>query len=122
MENQFQKSPSLAERRTYWREQLLQWSQSGLTQKQFCQQQGLSRHAFTWWKAKYRDELNLPYRAVKKSSGKNSKNRFVEVKVSSHMPELLYEVVLANRRSIRVTKRFDPDVLKKLIAAVESVC
>jgi hypothetical protein len=91
-------------------------------QKQFCRQRGLSPHAFTWWKAKYRDELNLPYRAVQKSSGKDGKHRFLEVKVSSHMPELLYEVVLANKRSIRMTKQFDPDVLKKLITAVEAIC
>jgi hypothetical protein len=122
MKTQIKESSSPTERQAFWQDQLLQWAQSGMGQKQFCQQRGLSPHAFTWWKAKYRDELNLPYRAVKKSSGKNNKNRFVEVKVSSNMPELLYEVVLANRRSIRMTKRFDPDVLKKLIAAVESVC
>ena len=122
MNTQIKESSSPTERQVFWRDQLLEWAESGMGQRQFCRQRGLSPHAFTWWKAKYRDELNLPYRTVKKSTGKNSKNRFVEVKVSSHMPELLYEVVLANRRSIRVTKRFDPDVLKKLIAAVESIC
>ena len=122
MKTQIKESSSPTERQAFWRDQLLQWAQSGMGQKQFCQQPDLSPHAFAWWKAKYRDELNLPYRAVKKSSGKSSKNHFVEVKVSSRMPELLYEVVLANKRSIRVAKRFDPDVLKKLITAVESVC
>jgi hypothetical protein len=122
MKTQIRESSSPTERQAFWQDQLLQWAQSGMGQKQFCQQRNLSPHAFTWWKAKYRDELNLPYRAVKKSLGKSSKNRFVEVKVSSHMPELLYEVVLANKRSIRVTKRFDPDILKKLITAVEAIC
>jgi hypothetical protein len=122
MESQFKKSQSSKEHRAYWRDQLLRWSESGLSQRQFCQQQGLSPHAFTWWKAKYRDQLNLPYRAVSKSSRKSVKGRFVEVMVSSQMPELLYEVVLVNRRSIRVAERFDPEVLKKLITAVESVC
>jgi len=122
MKTQIKESSSPTERQAFWRDQLLQWAQSGMGQKQFCRQRGLSPHAFTWWKAKYRDELNLPYRAVKKNPDKNSKNHFVEIKVSSQMPELLYEVVLGNRRSIRVTKRFDPGVLKKLITAVESVC
>ena len=122
MKTQIKESSSPTERQAFWRDQLLQWAQSGMGQKQFCQQRDLPPHAFTWWKAKYRDELNLPYRAVTNSSGKNSKNNFVEVKVSSPMPELLYEVVLANKRSIRLTKRFDPDVLKKLITAIESAC
>ena len=122
MKTQIKESSSPTERQAFWRDQLLQWAQSGMGQQQFCRQRGLSPHAFTWWKAKYRDELNLPYRAVKKSSGKNSKNHFVEVKVPSHVPELLYEVVLTNRRSIRVGRRFDPNVLKKLITAVEATC
>jgi 23S rRNA-/tRNA-specific pseudouridylate synthase len=119
MKTQIEESSSPTERQAFWRDQLLQWAQSGMGQKQFCRQRGLSPHAFTWWKAKYRDELNLPYRAVHKSSSKHSKNHFVEVKVSSHKTESLYEVVLSNGRSIRVTKQFDPDVLRKLIAAVE---
>ena len=122
METQFKKSRSAAERQAYWRDQLLRWSESGLSQRQFCQQQGLSPHAFTWWKARYRAELNLPYRAVKKGSAKNITGRFVEVMVASHTPELLYEVVLPNNRAIRLAERFDPDVLKKLITVVESVC
>jgi hypothetical protein len=122
METQIKETSTPMERQAFWRDQLLQWAQSGMGQRQFCRQRGLSPHAFTWWKAKYRDELNLPYRAVAKSSGKNSKNCFVEVKLSSHIPELLYEVVLANKRSIRVTKQFDPNVLKKLIIAAESTC
>jgi hypothetical protein len=122
METQFKKSQSATERQAYWRDQLLRWSESGLSQRQFCQQQGLSPHAFTWWKARYRAELNLPYRAVRKRSRKDGPGRFVEVMVSGHMPELPYEVVLVNSRSIRLAERFDPDVLKKLITAVESVC
>jgi hypothetical protein len=122
MEEQLTKSPSLTERRAYWRDELLQWAQSGLTQKQFCQQRGLSGHAFVWWKARYRDELNLPYRAVKTASTKKHNHRFVEVKVSSGIPTPPYEVVLANSRCIRVDERFDPEVLMKLITAVEAIC
>ena len=129
MENQIenlpdgsQESKSPAERQAYWREHLLQWAQSGVTQKQFCQQRGLSLDAFVWWKARYRDQLNLPYRAIKANSAKKHKQHFVEVKLSSRIPQLPYEVVLANHRCIRVGERFDVDVLRKLIAVVESAC
>jgi hypothetical protein len=122
MENQFEESLSPTERQAYWRDQLLQWAQSGMSQKQFCRQRDLSPHAFTWWKAKYRDELNLPYRAVQKRSGKNSKHRFLEVKVFSPKLEPMYEVVLGNNRTIRVGDRFDPESLKQLMKVVESIC
>ena len=58
METQLKESPSPTERQAYWRDQLLQWAQSGISQKHFCQQRDLSPHAFTWWKARYTDELN----------------------------------------------------------------
>jgi len=122
MENQVERSKSPAERRSYWRSQLLQWAQSGSSQKPFCQERGLSLDAFVWWKARYRDELNLPYRAAKTSLTKKHKQRFVEVRVSREIPTLSYEVVLTNSRCIRLSERFDPDVLKKLITVVESGC
>lgn len=122
MKTQFKESSSPTERQAFWRDQLLQWAQSGLSQRQFCQQRGLSPHAFTWWKARYRDELNLPYRAIKTAAKKKHKQRFVEVKVSNTIPALPYEVVLANSRCIRVDEGFKPEVLTKLITAVETIC
>ena len=122
MDNQVEKSEQGADRHSYWRSQLLQWAQSGLTQKRFCQEQGLSKDMFAWWKARFRDELNLPYKPVKASSAKKRKQQFVQVKVSSRIPELAYEVVLANHRCVRVGDRFDCEILKKLITVVESVC
>jgi len=122
MANKSKESLSPTERQAYWRDQLLQWAQSGLTQKQFCKERYLSSDAFAWWKSRYRNELNLPYRPVKTRSTKKHKHRFVEVEVSPDTPVLVYEVVLTNRRYIRVGERFDPEVLRKLIVAVEMVC
>ena len=122
MDNQIEKSQQIEDRQSYWRDQLLQWAQSGLTQKQFCQERGLSKHMFAWWEKRLTDQLNLPYNSVKASSAKKKNRLFIQVKLSSRIPELAYEVVLANNRCIRVSDRFEPDVLKKLIVTVESVC
>jgi len=122
MDNKPKESLSLTESQAYWRDQLLQWAQSGLTQKQFCKERDLSSDAFAWWKSRYRDELNLPYGPVKTKLTKKYKHRFVEIKVSDDASILSYEVVLANRRCIRVSERFDPEVLRKLITAVELIC
>jgi hypothetical protein len=84
-------------------------AQSGISPKQFCQQQSPSPHALTWWKAKYRDELHLPYRALRKSSSHESKHRFLEVKVFGLQPKLRHEAVLVDRRTIRVGDRFDSE-------------
>jgi len=122
METQSKESLSPTERQAYWRDQLLQWAQSGVSQRQFCRQRDLSPHAFTWWKAKFRDELHLPYRVVRKRSSKNSSSQFLELKVFNTKLEPKYEVVLVNNRTIRVVDRFDPESLKQLIKVVESIC
>jgi hypothetical protein len=122
MENQTRESLSPTARQAYWRDQLLQWAQTGISQRQFCRQRELSPHAFTWWKAKFRDELNLPYRVVRKRSSKNSSSQFLELKVFNTKLEPKYEVVLVNNRTIRVGDRFDPESLKQLMKVVESIC
>ncbi len=107
----------------YWRRQLLGWSGSGLTQAQFCREHDLSPAAFSWWKAKLRDELNLPHRCVRKRAVK--KDRFIEL----HLPEAppvagtpRCELVLTNGRRITVPNRFDPEVLERLIQVAQKPC
>jgi transposase-like protein len=60
---------------------------------------------FAWWKARYRDELNLPYRPVKASCAKKRSQQFVQVKLSSRATQLAYEVVLATRRKFSADEK-----------------
>lgn len=39
-----------AEKEAYWRKVLMQWSHSGLSQAEFCRQQGLNANTFSSWK------------------------------------------------------------------------
>jgi hypothetical protein len=52
--------------------------------------------------------------------------QFVEVQrgpdVGTSTDAAVYEVLLSRGRAIRVSHEFDPDVLKRLIATVESSC
>ena len=112
--------PRRSELPGYWRQQLLEWSQSGLSQVQFCRERKLSVAAFTWWKAKFRDELNLPYRRVRKSSRK--RDGFIEVQVSTDRPTSGYELLLTNGRRITIPTRFDIETLKRLIQVAETPC
>ncbi len=116
-------------RRPFWQEHLRAWSQSGLTQADYCRQHELSAAAFGWWKRR----LEGKPKARKRSSGTRPPQRgnqtavqFVEVQrgpdVNASDTVPLYEVVLSRGRAIRIGHEFDPDVLKRLITAVESSC
>ena len=116
-------------RRPFWQEHLRAWSESGLTQADYCRQHQLSAAAFGWWKR----QLQGKRKPRMRSPGKKRPQRrhpptvqFVEVQRGSHIDTggspAVYEVLLPQGRAIRVGPQFDPDVLKQLIATVEASC
>lgn len=108
----------MSERAKYWSDLVAAWSQSGLSQAEFCRRRGVNGGTFVWWKRR----LQGPAADVRKRRGRPPKTsgRFVEVRLTgaSYLPG--YEVVLTHGRSIRVPSQFDPQILSRLIAAVES--
>jgi hypothetical protein len=116
-------------RKPFWQEHLRAWSQSGLTQADYCRQHQLSAPAFGWWKrqleGKPRPRKRSP--AAKRSERDNTTApRFVEVQRGSGADQsntpAVYEVLLSRGRAIRVGQTFDPEVLRRLIATVETSC
>ena len=53
MAEQSRKDRNREQRRT-WTAHMEAWKNSGLSQAEYCQQQNLSRHQFTYWKCKLR--------------------------------------------------------------------
>jgi hypothetical protein len=122
------KTKKKTSRAVYWQEHISQWSESGLTQAEYCRRNKLSAAAFHWWKGQLRKKSK-----AQKSLSANRQQRngppntmqFVEVHGvhPSHAGRgETYEVVLSRGRAIRVGSDFDSDVLKRLIAAVELSC
>lgn len=42
-------------KRRFWAAHVAAWGKSGLTQTAYCREYDLSRHAFCWWRRKFRD-------------------------------------------------------------------
>jgi hypothetical protein len=110
------KTKTKTSRAVCWQEHISQWSKSGLTQAKYCRRNKLSAAVFHWRKR----QLRRKSKAQKKPS---TSMQFVEV---HGVPPIhpgrgeTYEVALSRGRVIRVGRGFDTDVLKRLIAAVES--
>ena len=51
------------ERQAFWKKHLEQWSKSDLTQREYCRQNNLIAHRFTYWKTKFKSK-NLPVKFV----------------------------------------------------------
>jgi hypothetical protein len=116
-------------RRPFWQKHLRAWSQSGLTQADYCRQHKLSAPAFGWWKRQLEGKPRPPKRspaAKQTERGDRPAVRFVEVQRGSAVDAggspAVYEVLLSKGRAIRVGRVFDPEVLKRLITTVEASC
>ena len=116
-------------RRPFWQEHLSAWSESGLTQADYCRQHQLSAAAFGWWKRRLEGTPKARKRspATKQpQSDCQTAVRFVEVQrgpaIGTSGSPAVYEVLLSQGRAIRVGSDFDSDILKRLIATVESSC
>jgi len=110
------KTKKKTSRAPYWRKHISQWSESSLTQAEYCRRNKLSVAAFNWWKRHLQKKSN-----TQKDS--STSMQFVEVQgiPTTHTDRgESYEVILSRDRAIRVGHDFDSDVLKRLIAAVES--
>jgi hypothetical protein len=112
----------------FWQEHLKAWSESGQTQAEYCRQHQISAAAFGWWKRQLQGKPKSPMRSsdTKQSQHRRTPVEFVEMQCG---PDLntsdnpaIYEVLLSQGRVIRIDHRFDPKVLQRLIATVESSC
>jgi hypothetical protein len=110
------KTKGKTSRAVYWQKHISKWSESGLSQAEYCRQNNLSAAAFHWWKGELR-------RKSKTQKDSSISMQFVEVcgvPPARAGRDDTYEVVLSRGRTIRVDRDFDSDVLKRLIAVVES--
>ena len=71
--------PRSEERRTYWQAAVELYRESGLSVRQFCQQEGLAESAFYYW----RRELSQRYEPPRQQSPP----QFVPVELSEPQPE-----------------------------------
>ncbi len=54
------------ERQAFWKTHLHQWSESGMAQREYCRQNDLIAHRFTYWKTKFKNK-NLPVKFIQVS-------------------------------------------------------
>lgn len=93
-------------KRQFWKEQVQQWQESGLSQKEYCRQNNLRDNQLTYWKKRFiRTESSVS---------------LVELKVagnifSNHSSRSPLRLNFGNGYQIEVDQGFDPVTLKQLI-------
>ncbi|WP_165253315.1 IS66 family insertion sequence element accessory protein TnpA [Paludisphaera soli] len=127
------------EKAAYWAEIIRRYRQSGLTQPQFCRENNVSFHSLRWWLHQPRakramealhDAAHRKARPEPQVPARPEVARFLPVRVvetpADRDPErplavssLPIQVLLGDGRRIAVGPGFDPDVLRRVVAALE---
>lgn len=111
--------PKDPEKQRYWTEQLRAWQASGLTQTEFCRQQGIRRRLLSSWKRRL---------AGGSPGQKPPPVRFVPVAVRPEPPAMgpvalagpvTLAVVTGSGYRVEVGDGFAPQTLARLLATLE---
>ena len=90
-----------------WVEHFTQWRQSGLTQREYCRQAGLSRHRFKYWRRKLEPE---------QFGSRNPRaSGFVPVQVERPRVEASLSLSLPNGLILRGIDAGNVDLVKRLV-------
>lgn len=83
------------------------WRASGQTQKQYCEQHGLSRSTLAYWSSKINSE--------------NKPSEFVELHHDGGGAAAgsVVELVVKDRYRLRITEGFSPEAVKRLLDVIE---
>jgi hypothetical protein len=113
MSEQQSKAEQLERKRVYWERQIKSWQSSGMTQVAFCKEHDLKPHQFTYWKKRF----------VQIETG----IRFVPIKFHhrstsvSDMDSPSLRLIVNRDLQIEVRQNFDPQLLRKVIAAIRTL-
>jgi hypothetical protein len=97
----------LAEKRRFWEQQIQQWKDSGLTQKEFCRLHNLKAHQLTYWKKRF-DRTEAPVSLIELQLGSALQPPI------SPSPTAL-RLILNDQYRIDIDRGFDPVTLQQVV-------
>lgn len=101
-----------SEREESWTRHIKLWEESGLTQIEYCRQNNLSKHRFTYWKCK-RQRKDKPIKFVPLYPGHTTKNQSLK--------DAGLRLIIGERYKVEIGEGFSEDVLHRLMVALERV-
>ena len=121
-----------------WAEVIRRYSQSGQTQAQFCRENDISYHSLRWWLHQPRAKRAMEAlrgatdktRAKSQTPSRSEVARFLPVRIvetaAGPEPDRPFagsappiQVLLGGGRRVAVGPGFDPDVLRRVVLALE---
>lgn len=113
---------SCARREAHWRDVLSRWKKSGMSKADFCRSEKISESVLSWWDGELRRRDRTRQRAAASTPRRAptpapKRRAFIPVRIVE--PAATAIEFIAGRHTIRVRPGFDPETLRRLVAALE---
>ena len=111
--DQLYRTEQLEQKRSYWKQHIDSWQETGLTQTEYCRQHNLKHHQLVYWKKRFlKTEKNVSFVSVKLEE-------LLEMPARQDQASLI--LVINNQFKIEIRAGFDTQLLRQLIFALRGL-
>jgi len=95
------------EKQEFWKSHLKNWKSSGVSQRKYCEENGINTNTFGYW--------------IQKLKQVNKRDSSFICLNLRHDNNATFEVTIKNKYKIKLNNNYSSESLKKLIQTLESV-
>ena len=111
--DQLSRSEQLEQKRSFWKQHIDSWQETGLTQAEYCRQHNLKHHQLVYWKKRFlKTETEVSFVPLK----------FEDLlDLSAQQQPASLTLVINNQFKIEIRAGFDSQLLRQLILALRGL-
>ena len=111
--DELSRAEQLEQKRIYWKQQIEQWQQTGLSQAEYCRRNNLKHHQLVYWKRRYlKTQTEVSFAAVQLED-------LLDIPVSADQASLA--VVIDHHFKVEIKEGFDPKLLRQVITVLRGL-
>ena len=108
------RAEQLEQKRSYWKQHIDSWQETGLTQAEYCRRHNLKHHQLVYWKKRFlRTETDVTFVPLKLD------DLLMDRPPQPDRPSLCLEI--NNRFKVEIRAGFDAQLLRQLIFALRGL-
>ena len=109
---QLSRTEQLEQKRTYWKQHIEHWQQTGLTQAEYCRRHNLKHYQLVYWKKRFvKTKTGVSFVALKLED-------LLDIPAQPDRASLC--LVVNDHFKIEIRAGFDPQLLRQLIFALQA--
>jgi hypothetical protein len=111
--DQLSRAEQLEQKRSYWKQHIDSWQETGLTQTEYCKRNNLKHHQLVYWKKRFlKTETDVSFVPLKLED-------FLNITARPECASLT--LVVHNHFKIEIRPGFDAQLLRELIFALRGL-